>query len=126
MFALKHILGNQKVKNYDGSWIEWSTQYAEKQDYISQLSSDKENAELFDKLKQEQAQQATEEEVTEAKDPLAHLKDLSETELREKRRNLRREHRNLLTKDESALTADERHILEEMKECERLWKIVCL
>ena len=53
LFALKHILGNQKVKNYDGSWIEWSTQYAEKQDYISQLSSDKENAELFDKLKQE-------------------------------------------------------------------------
>ena len=29
-FVLRHILGYPRVKNYDGSWIEWSTAYVEK------------------------------------------------------------------------------------------------
>ncbi|NNE27649.1 MAG: sulfurtransferase [Saprospiraceae bacterium] len=52
-FALKYILGNNKVKNYDGSWIEWSARYATNPKMIRQISAPAENDRILSKLKQE-------------------------------------------------------------------------
>ena len=53
LFALKHIVGNKRVKNFDGSWIEWSAKYADNPELISQISSKEENNNILANLKKE-------------------------------------------------------------------------
>ncbi len=50
-YVLKNLLNYPKVRNYDGSWIEWSHHYTKGEDIeIMQLTSDSEHSVLKDKL----------------------------------------------------------------------------
>jgi len=40
-FVLRHVLGYKSVKNYDGSWIEWTKQYAENKSVEIEQKTDK-------------------------------------------------------------------------------------
>ena len=57
--------------------------------------------------------------------PLAYLKGLPESKLRQERRSLARARRDVLAKDESGWTDADRLVLEKVKECDRLWKLLC-
>ena len=53
-FVLKEILGYPNVRNYDGSWIEWSYNYVTNENVqIEQQTTEKEHQDLYTQLKKE-------------------------------------------------------------------------
>jgi len=58
VFVLRHLLEYPKVKNYDGSWIEWSSHHvADKSVDIEQKTTEEQRQELLKKFEKTIAQE---------------------------------------------------------------------